>query len=171
MCVALAYVMLHSASSMLIWEHRRARCGWEDRIMSNRESKIVIFKAALCCGFAIALRALFLGILSYSPSLAEGVWGWVVMLRRSRNISKTSQHEILHLQSRFRMTLCHCERAARARQTTVLSVRRRLIASHSSECSQWHKDMSLQQTTCERGNQTYMKLESWKDSIPLDCFA
>ena len=30
--------------------------------MSNRESKIVIFKAALCCGFAIALRALFLVI-------------------------------------------------------------------------------------------------------------
>ncbi|MDE7196670.1 MAG: hypothetical protein K2N69_06605 [Helicobacter sp.] len=31
--------------------------------MSNGESKIVIFKAALCCGFTIALRALFLGIL------------------------------------------------------------------------------------------------------------
>ncbi|MDE6044321.1 MAG: hypothetical protein K2F85_02245, partial [Helicobacter sp.] len=53
----------HSASSMLKREHRRARCGWEDRIMSNGESKIAIFKAALCCGFAIALRALFLGIL------------------------------------------------------------------------------------------------------------
>ena len=48
------------------------RCGWEDRIMSNGESKIAISKAALCCGFAIALRALFLGILPYSPSLAEG---------------------------------------------------------------------------------------------------
>ncbi|MDE7195503.1 MAG: hypothetical protein K2N69_00620, partial [Helicobacter sp.] len=46
-------------------------------------SKIVIFKAALCCGFAIALRALFLGILPYSPSLAEGVRGWVVMLSAS----------------------------------------------------------------------------------------
>ncbi|MDE7196157.1 MAG: hypothetical protein K2N69_03945 [Helicobacter sp.] len=30
--------------------------------MSNRELKIVIFKAALCYGFAIALRALFLVI-------------------------------------------------------------------------------------------------------------
>ncbi|MDE7195619.1 MAG: hypothetical protein K2N69_01205, partial [Helicobacter sp.] len=40
------------------------RCGWENRIMSNGESKIVIFKAALCYGFAIALRALFLEILS-----------------------------------------------------------------------------------------------------------
>ena len=29
--------------------------------MSNGESKIAIFKAALCYGFAIALRALFLG--------------------------------------------------------------------------------------------------------------
>ncbi|MDE7196656.1 MAG: hypothetical protein K2N69_06535, partial [Helicobacter sp.] len=42
------------------------------RLKSNRESKIAESKAALCCGFAIALRALFLGILSYSPSLAEG---------------------------------------------------------------------------------------------------
>ena len=33
--------------------------------MSNGESKIVIFKAALCYGFAIALRALFLGILRF----------------------------------------------------------------------------------------------------------
>ena len=31
--------------------------------MSNGESKIAESKAALCCGFAIALRALFLGIL------------------------------------------------------------------------------------------------------------
>ena len=46
--------------------------------MSNGESKIVESKAALCCGFAIALRALFLGILPYSPSLAEGVGGWVI---------------------------------------------------------------------------------------------
>ena len=43
--------------------------------MSNGESKIAIFKAALCCGFAIALRALFLAILPYFPSLAEGVGG------------------------------------------------------------------------------------------------
>ncbi|MDE7195663.1 MAG: hypothetical protein K2N69_01425 [Helicobacter sp.] len=34
--------------------------------MSNGESKIAIFKAALCCGFAIALRTLFLGILCRS---------------------------------------------------------------------------------------------------------
>ena len=33
------------------------------RLKSNGESKIVIFKAALCYGFAITLRALFLGIL------------------------------------------------------------------------------------------------------------
>ena len=54
--------------------------------MSNGESKIAIFKAALCYGFAIALRALFLEILPYSPSLAEGVRGWVVML----SVSETS---------------------------------------------------------------------------------
>ena len=34
------------------------------RLKSNGESKIAESKAALCCGFAIALRALFLGILS-----------------------------------------------------------------------------------------------------------
>ncbi|MDE7197132.1 MAG: hypothetical protein K2N69_08970, partial [Helicobacter sp.] len=34
------------------------------KIKSNGESKIAESKAALCCGFAIALRALFLGILS-----------------------------------------------------------------------------------------------------------
>ena len=33
--------------------------------MSNGESKIAISKAALCYGFAIALRALFLGILCW----------------------------------------------------------------------------------------------------------
>ncbi|MDE7197213.1 MAG: hypothetical protein K2N69_09395, partial [Helicobacter sp.] len=41
------------------------RCGWDVKIKSNRESKIAIFKAALCYGFAIALRALFLGILRF----------------------------------------------------------------------------------------------------------
>ena len=60
--------------------------------MSNGESKIAIFKAALCYGFAIALRALFLGILPYSPSLAEGGRGWVVML----SASETSLCEQAH---------------------------------------------------------------------------
>ena len=35
--------------------------------MSNGESKIAESKAALCCGFAIALRALFLGVLYPLP--------------------------------------------------------------------------------------------------------
>ncbi|MDE7195602.1 MAG: hypothetical protein K2N69_01120, partial [Helicobacter sp.] len=78
--------------------------------MSNGESKIAIFKAALCCGFAIALRALFLGILSYSPSPAEGVRGWVVMLRRSRNILSLRE-------------------ALASWQSTVLGIHGRLIAS------------------------------------------
>ena len=38
------------------------RCGWDVKIKSNGESKIAESKAALCCGFAIALRALFLVI-------------------------------------------------------------------------------------------------------------
>ncbi|MDE7196068.1 MAG: hypothetical protein K2N69_03485 [Helicobacter sp.] len=44
------------------------------RLKSNGESKIVESKAALCYGFAIALRALFLGILRRSiatPTLAN----------------------------------------------------------------------------------------------------
>ena len=73
------YVALHSASSMLKREH--CRCAlWLGILesMSNGESKIALFKAALCYGFAIALRALFLGILPCSPSLAEGARGWVI---------------------------------------------------------------------------------------------
>ena len=54
--------------------------------MSNGESKIAESKARLCCGFAIALRALFLGILSDSPSLAEGGRGWVVMLSEAKHL-------------------------------------------------------------------------------------
>ncbi|MDE7196006.1 MAG: hypothetical protein K2N69_03175 [Helicobacter sp.] len=56
--------------------------------MSNGESKIAIFKAALCCGFTIALRALFLGFLPYFPSLAEGVRGVGCHIERS----ETSRH-------------------------------------------------------------------------------
>ena len=46
------------------------------RLKSNGESKIVIFKARPCCGFAIALRALFLGILRFychCEALAEAI--------------------------------------------------------------------------------------------------
>ena len=43
--------------------------------MSNGESKIVIFKAALCCGFAIALRALFIGD-SVMLSEAKHLYAW-----------------------------------------------------------------------------------------------
>ena len=39
------------------------RCGWDVKIKSNGESKIAESKAALCYGFAIALRALFRVIL------------------------------------------------------------------------------------------------------------
>ena len=41
------------------------RCGWDVKIKSNGESQIVESKARLCCGFAIALRALFLVILYF----------------------------------------------------------------------------------------------------------
>ena len=78
MCVALAYV--NSPQRM---RQRYAygsniaavRCGWEDRIMSNGESKSAIFKAALCCGFAIALRALFIGD-SVMLSEAKHLYAW-----------------------------------------------------------------------------------------------
>ncbi|MDE7195833.1 MAG: hypothetical protein K2N69_02300, partial [Helicobacter sp.] len=55
----------HASTLCLRLEH--CRCAlWLGILesMSNGESKIAIFKAALCYGFAIALRALFLGILS-----------------------------------------------------------------------------------------------------------
>ena len=41
--------------------------------MSNGDSKIAESKAALCCGFAIALRALFLGILYKCLSVIASV--------------------------------------------------------------------------------------------------
>ena len=46
--------------------------------MSNGESKIAIFKARLCYGFAIALRALLLGILRFychCEAIAEAING------------------------------------------------------------------------------------------------
>ena len=67
MCVALAYVIVHSACVNVMPTARTLPlCAVVGDIIlvSNGESKIAIFKAALCCGFAIALRALFLGILS-----------------------------------------------------------------------------------------------------------
>ena len=61
------YVMFHSACVNVMPTARTLPlCAVVGDIIlvSNGESKIAIFKAALCCGFAIALRALFLGILS-----------------------------------------------------------------------------------------------------------
>ena len=73
--------------------------------MGNGESKIAIFKAALCCGFAIALRALFLGILYPLP--CGGGRGWVVML----SVSETSLFVIAS------------EPIGRARQSNVCKAR------------------------------------------------
>ena len=53
--------------------------------MSNGESKIAISKAALCCGFAIALRALFLGILC---------WGIRCLLIATLALAMTQEHVI-----------------------------------------------------------------------------
>ena len=43
------------------------RCGWDVKIKSNGESKMAESKAALCYGFAIALRALFVGDFALFP--------------------------------------------------------------------------------------------------------
>ena len=86
--------------------------------MSNGESKIAESKAALCCGFAIALRALFLGILQEATylSLRASVrtrgnqpcaklksWGILCLLIASLTLTMTqnSACKILH---------CHVER-------------------------------------------------------------
>ena len=67
--------------------------------MSNGESKIAIFKVRLCYGFAIALRALFLGILC--------------LLIASRKLAMT--HPLPPPQGRGNRgatkmhALCHCE--------------------------------------------------------------
>ncbi|MDE7195639.1 MAG: hypothetical protein K2N69_01305, partial [Helicobacter sp.] len=62
------YVMLHSACVNVTPTARTlplcAVVG-SSRLKSNGESKIAESKARLCCGFAIALRALFLVILRF----------------------------------------------------------------------------------------------------------
>ncbi|MDE7196402.1 MAG: hypothetical protein K2N69_05230, partial [Helicobacter sp.] len=63
----LAYVIVHSACVNVTPTARTLPlCAVVGtlRLKSNGESKIAISKAALCCGFTIALRALFLEILS-----------------------------------------------------------------------------------------------------------
>ena len=62
--------------------------------MSNGKSKIAFSKAALCCGFAIALRALFIG-----DSLLVDCFGY--------RLAMTQDY-------RFALFLRHCERAHRA---------------------------------------------------------
>ena len=57
--------------------------------MSNGESKIAISKAALCCGFAIALRALFLGILYPLP--CGGGRGWVITSEQRKRSNRPRQ--------------------------------------------------------------------------------
>ena len=51
--------------------------------MSNGESKIAIFKARLCCGFAIALRALFLGILCFFVGIPYLLLATLALLTRN----------------------------------------------------------------------------------------
>ncbi|MDE6044577.1 MAG: hypothetical protein K2F85_03545, partial [Helicobacter sp.] len=61
----LAYVIVHSACVNVMPTARTlplCAVAGTLRLKSNGESKIAIFKARLCCGFAIALRALLLGI-------------------------------------------------------------------------------------------------------------
>ena len=84
LCSARTMPMLHSASSMLcLWlEHRR--CALWLRLLesvSNGESKIAKSKARL----RYACARFFLGILPCSPSLAEGVRGWVVMSSEAKH--------------------------------------------------------------------------------------
>ena len=66
--------------------------------MSNGESKIVESKAALCYGFAIALRALFLGILC--SLLATLTLAMTKIAYAKFSIVMLSASETLH----------HCER-------------------------------------------------------------
>ncbi|MDE7195615.1 MAG: hypothetical protein K2N69_01185, partial [Helicobacter sp.] len=71
------------------------RCGWENRIMSNGESKIAESKAALCYGFAIALRALFLGILCWGI-LCRLIATLTLAMTRSSIRGATKAHALRH---------------------------------------------------------------------------
>ena len=52
--------------------------------MSNGESKIAESKARLCCGFAIALRALFLGILRFYCHCERAAQAWQATVCEAR---------------------------------------------------------------------------------------
>ena len=51
------------------------RCGWDVKIKEQWRIKNRNLQSGAVLWLPIALRALFLGILPYSPSLAEGVGG------------------------------------------------------------------------------------------------
>ncbi|MDE7216643.1 MAG: hypothetical protein K2N20_00925, partial [Helicobacter sp.] len=80
-----------------------ARCGWEIRIKSNSRLRNCGIQSGavlwLCHSFA---RAFYWGFCLIPPPCASRGMGWVVMLRRSRNISSLESHKIL--------AICHCER-------------------------------------------------------------
>ena len=61
--------------------------------MSNGESKIAIFKAALCYGFAIALRALFLEILQEATYLSLRASVRTRGNQQARNLDTVDCHE------------------------------------------------------------------------------
>ena len=94
--------------------------------MSNGESKIAESKARLCCGFAIALRALFRVILCFFVGDSVPVDCFALLAMTQNNIERAeSSAQCVRLKSHLQ----HFN----------------IIAS----------------TTCERGNQPYVKLESW----------
>ena len=87
------------------------------RLKSNGESKIAESKAALCCGFAIALRALFLGILC--------------SLIASRKLAMTQYCAMFIKNWRCDLValILSLREALASWQATVPSIQRRLIAS------------------------------------------
>ena len=127
MCVALAYVIVHSACVNVMPTARTLPlCAVAGNItlVSNGESKIAIFKAALCYGFAIALRALFLVI-------------------RRRDFSRTIHCVIASVRKD-------------AWQSTVSSIQRRLIASLTlamtlAMCARFHAHLQLLCNTRNHG--------------------
>ena len=97
------YVIVHSASSILKREHRRARCGWDVKIKEQWRIKDCNLQSGAVLA-TLALRALFLGILPPLP--CGGGKGVGCHVERS----ETS----LCLESRKILLICHCERAQRA---------------------------------------------------------
>ena len=103
MCVALAYVIVHSACVNVMPTARTLPlCAVVGtlRLKSNGESKIAISKARLCYDFAIALRALFLG-----DSMLVDCFGCCLTMTQDYHCAKQAESGVIRVRNKVEQPL------------------------------------------------------------------